>query len=108
MMLDFFRQPSFWGMFALSGVGMVIAGIGWASGLGRRRQVAMLFLGIAIALTVIAGFEHGILAPVAVGVTGLILGSIGLEIGADRAPSHAVVLDTADALPAVEEIKLAS
>jgi hypothetical protein len=104
-MLDFFRQPGFWGLFCVSGAAMMVNGIFWAAVAGGRRPLAMLFLGVGIALTVVTGFEHGVAAAIVVGVTGVVLGAIGLEIGGERTPRHAVVVDTA---PANDQIKLAS
>ena len=93
-MLDFFRRPEFWILLSGVSVAMVLNGYWWASGIGWRRAAATSMLLAGLTLIVAVGTKVGLLAACVAAVTGIIVAAMGLEFGADRAPSHAVVMDT--------------
>ena len=111
-MLDFFRRPEFWVLLAGLVAAMILNGYWWASGVGWRRGAATSMLLAGITLAAWIGVKIGILAAGVAVVTGIIVGALGLELGADRAPSHAVVvdsaLDSADSADSVRDVRLAS
>ncbi len=111
-MLEFFRRPAFWLLLGGLVAAMVLSGYWWASGVGWRRGAAASMLLAGITLAGWIGVKLGILAAAVAVVTGIIVGALGLELGADRAPSHAVVvdsdLDSVDGADSVRDVRLAS
>ena len=110
-MLEFFRRPEFWVLLGAIFASTVLGGYWWASGMGWRRAAAITMLVAALTLVASIGVKLGLVAAAVAAVTGVIVGAMGLEFGADRAPSHAVVLDStmdASEIPDTRDLKRAS
>lgn len=109
-MLDFFRQPEFWGTLAAVLLALTLSGYWWTS--VSQRRLATAALTAALVGCVYLGTEHGILAAAVAAVTGLVVAALAMEFGKDRAPSHAVVvdsgIDSANQPDSGQDVRLAS
>src|SRR5438270_327301 len=91
MMLEFFRRPDFWAIFASVIAAAVLSGFRLACGRipAKRAAEALIIAGLAAAAWL--GFRHGVLAAAVTVVTGFVVAALGNELGGDRVAKQAVV-----------------
>lgn len=103
MMLNFFRAPEFWGLFA---AGLALTwGAGYCIGTGRDflKGLAVSVIMVAAALCAFIGYRHGVIAGVVTAITGVVISAMGSESQPDDLPVRAVVQDTGSDSPSGPE-----